>query len=669
MSSELDPFAMNIKGVTDLINSDENKININERNNPEGQAGERVGAFALNKSDEELLKIRNEIEKKYASYEGKMKMIWERNLESYLGKKKDGQWLTSTGPTAANIQFEAEETFLAAALSKNPEPVVWCDNTPEGNAIAKSVKTMLAFHSDQLVLRRKLALMVRQWSVYHLGVLKYGWRKVASPFNGDDIGDVDISNRKIQNFVFDPDGYVDAYGDFVGCLGERIETTAEKLIELFPEHKEYISAEVVNALGTKVTYTEWWSHDDTFVFYTFKDKVLDKHKNPYYNYPTEEIDPVTGGPLYEQGTEQTDELGNPIFGTGEVVMKPGINHFAHPKKPYTFLSVFSLQEQPHDITGLIEQNIGNQKKITDRSEQIDYNVSASNNGYAYSEDNFNQETAKQASEARKKGNPILVPPGGPIDKAIYPLPAIDIPAGVFNEVEIAKNDLRSIWGIQGITAQPSDEDQTARGMILNQANDTSRIGGGIGDAIEQVADSSFNWLVQLYAVFYDTEHFATIMGNAKAVEYVTLSTNDLQRQLVVSVSPDSLKPKDETTEINLAQALFDKGAIGPKTLLKILDFPDPDESAADGVLYRLDPMAYMQLNFPELVQQMQQAQMQQQMIQAQGQAVANTSVGMNPDGSMPEALTEPEKNLSKDNASAALSQVQLPPIPQGGPAT
>jgi len=37
----------------------------------------------------------------------------------------------------------------------------------------------------------------------------------------------------------------------------------------------------------------------------------------------------------------------------------------------------------------------------------------------------------------------------------------------------------------------------------------------IGDAIEQVADNTFNWLVQLYYVFYDEKHFAVIMGNAK----------------------------------------------------------------------------------------------------------------------------------------------------------
>lgn len=649
-SDPQDPFALNIQGVTDLIENPINKVPTSDGTTIEGASGMKYSSLELNMKDEDLIRLKNDWEKKYGSYETKMKVIWERNLESYLGKRKDGQWLVDQGPVAANLQFEAEETFLSAALAKNPEPVVWADNTEEGNKLASDVKTMLAFHSDQLVLKRKLGMMVRQWSIYHLGVLKYGWRSVINE-KGEEIGDVEIQNRRIQYFIFDPDGYVDAYGDFIGYTGERIEVTAEKLIEMFPKSEAEIKDEVKDQLGTKVFYTEWWSSDDTFTFNTFKDIVLSKNKNPYFKYSEPIIDPITG-------EVAQDEMGQPM-------MTMARNHFAQPKKPYSFLSVFSLQEQPHDITGLVEQNLANQKKITDRSIQIDYNVAASNNGYAYSEENFNQETAKQAASARAKGNPILIPAGGPIDRAIMPLPAQDLPASIFNELEITKNDLRSSWGVQGILAEPTDEDQTARGMILNSQHDTTRIGGGIGAAIEQVADAAFNWLTQLYYIFYDDNHFAAIMGNAKAVEYVTLSSQDLNRQLIVSVAPDSLKPKDEITQINLAQALFDKQAIGPKTLLKMLDFPNADEAAADGVLYKLDPMAYMMLNFPDFAQQMQQAQQMQAMMGAQ----TNAMMGMNPDGSMPEQITEPgDEGLQADPASAGLNEVPLPPMQQGGPA-
>lgn len=631
MADSSDPFSLNISGVADLVGNQTNKADLDAGKSPEGPDGEQYGLLSLLMTDEELITLKNDWELRYAPYEVKINRIFERNKESYLGKKQDGTWNTDMDlPIAANLQFQAEETFLAAALSKNPEPVVYCDDSPEGDEIARSVRIMLQYHGEQLILKRKLALMVRQWSIYHLGVIKHGWNT--------QVDDVMIENRKIQDFIFDKDGYVDAYGDFIGYLGERIKVTAGKLVELYPKKATFIKESVQQQMGTEVTYTEWWSADDAYSFITYQTEVLDKYKNPYFNYE-EQIQTPGGEPMEDMMT------------------KPK-NHFAVPKKPYTFLSVFSLQEQPHDITSLVEQNIPNQNRIRRRTEQIDYNTSAANNSYAFSADNFTEETAKQAASARAKGNPILVPSGKPIGEAIMPLNAQDMPRSIFNELEIAKTDLNQSWGIMGITTQPPNEDQTARGMILNQQNDSTRIGGGIGNSIEQVADNIFNWLCQLYYVMYDTPHFAAVMGTSKAVEYVTLQSSQLTVPLLISVSPDSLRPRDQITEINLAQSLFDKGAIGPKTLLKMLAFPNPDEAAADGVLYKIDPMAYLQLNFPQFAQQMQQAQQQQMMMQSQG----NQQAGLKPDGIAPEDTTEPQKNVAQDPASAGLNQVPLPPL-------
>lgn len=644
MADSTSPFSLNILGVQDLIQNKTNKSSSDGAGSPEGIYNEKVDVLDTSMTDEELLKLRDEYEKKFAPYEGKLKPRVEKIKESYSGKKANGAWLYDAEiPIAANLQFEATETFLASALAKNPQPIVYSDNTPDGNNVATSVKTMLQFHADQLVIRRKLALMVRQWSMYLLGGLKPGWN--------ERIKDVTIENVKIQDYVFDPEGFVDAYGDFSSWFGERKKVTAEKLIEMFHKHKLYIETVVDGKLGTEVIYTEWWP-DDNNCFYTFKDKVLDKHKNQYYKYP----EPAT------------DQLGQPLLDpiTNEPVMTTPRNHFAYPKKPGIFLSIFSLQEQPHDITSLMEQNIPNQNRITRQTTQIDFNASSSNNSYAFSEEFFNQETAKQAANARKKGNPIMIPASDKdkaLSEALMPLNAQQLPNDFFTNLEIAKNDLRTSWGVQGVTATPQDEDQTARGMILNQAHDTSRIGGGIGAGVEQVAGNVFNWLTQLYYVFYDDPHFAAIMGNAKAVEYVTLTSSSLDRQLIVTVAPDSLKPKDEVTQINLAQALFDKKAIGPKTLLKMLDFPNPDESAADGVLYAIDPITYFKVNFPEefaVMQQAQQEQAQQQMAnQAQAKGMETAAVAQNTPPEVANGEPPPETNVSTPPSSSALSNVPL----------
>lgn len=626
--SRTDPVEQNIIGVQSLIGSKLNKVMNGAGDNQEGVkiGSDYVDELELNMSNEELIQWSDKLENKWRPYAGKILPRIEANKTWYLGKQNsEGPNAVQEGePISANLLFEAEETFLPAALSKNPEPVVWADNTTEGNAISNSVKTMLQFHADILVLRRKLTLMTRKWSIDMLGVIKHGF--------DSSINEISLDVRDAKKFIFDPEGYVDVYGDFVGSLGERITVTGSRLIELYPKHKEFISAVCEGKLGTDCVYTEWWTDDYGFV--TFKGMILDKYKNPHFK--------------HAQMETQTD-----LDGVEEQNEVPGNNHFARPKKPYTFLSVFSLENQPFDETGLIEQNIPNQRRVTRRTNQIDYNLSRANNSDVFSEDNFNQETAKQASTALAKGHPVLIPQGRPINEAIVRLQAPQIGSDFFTELENSKNDLRSIFGTQGITATQQDEDQTARGMILNQQYDNSRIGGGIGDALEQVADNIFNWWVQMYYVYYDEPHFAAIMGQMKAVEYITLQASDFDRKLVVSVSPDSMKPHDEVTEMNQAISLYEMGVLDPKTLLTVLNFPDPQNTAAQAVLWKINPQLYMQLNFPELAQQIQATMPQP------GTPGSPTPAGAPPAGGS-EPASPPSPLGAGVPANPSLSTVPLP---------
>lgn len=617
--NEFDGIALNVLGVDDLVNSDTNKSKLGVYTNLEGKSGDEVDLLSLDMDEEELIKLSKEREIQYAGYEARIRPIQKTNKAYYLGKQSGN---SSQTPLAANLLFEAVETFLAAALSKNPEPVVYSDNTEEGNQLSSDIKTMLQYHAKTLVLRKKLAAMVRQWTINHLGVLKYGW--------DDEIQEVKLEIRKIQNFIFDPTCSPDAYGDFESWLGERVTITAKKLVELFPKHKEYISTMVDGKMGTEVTYTEWWEDDITYC--TFKDIVLDKSKNPHFNYPKDE----------------DGEFNIPVT-------KDGVNHFAKPKKPYVFLSVFSMGDQPHDITGLIEQNIPQQNLISKRTYQIDRNINVSNNSIALSEDNFNQQTGKQAAVALETGDPILVPPGRPINEAIIKFTANSLPSEFFQDTERNENNLRSIFGVQGITAQQPNEDTTARGMILSQQYDNSRIGGGVGDSIEQVAETVFNGLVQMYYVYYDEQHFAAVMGQLQATEYVVLSNDKFSNggvplRLIVTVAPDSTKPKDELTQMNQALQLWTEKALDIKTLLTILNFPDPQKTAGQVWLYQTNPQLYGQMNFKELMQDM--AQFQQGQPQNPG--------GQQPGGPTPQPQQPANPQPEGVPANDSLSAVPLP---------
>ncbi len=589
--SDIDPFALNILGVQDLVETPTNKI-ADQLGENEGITSDLTDELELDMSDEELLALKKGYENKSAPYTGKIEARQKANKTYLFGT----QQMSLGGKTVpSNLLFQATATFVPQALAKNPEPVVWSDNTEEGKKASNDIKTMLQFHADVLCLRKKLGVMVWHWSVYFLGVLKYGWNT--------ELNDISMEVRKPSNFVLDPDGFIDEYGDYQGAfLGERIQCTAEELIKLYPKSKEYIMKDVSNKLGTQCTYTEWWN--DKYCFSTYKDEVLDKHKNEFFN--------------YEDGKK---------------------NHFANPKMPYTFLSVFSLQEQPHDFTNLIEQNLANQDAINDRDYQIAKNLAHGNNAIVADDRYYNVETGKQAMEALEKGDIVLGNPEG-----LKRIPANPIPNGIFDAQQEAKNTLLGVYGTFGTTPQKPNKNTTARGMIMNQSMDNTRIGGGVGDALEQVADNAFNWLLQLYYVFYDDKHYASIMGAGRAVEYVGITMANQERHFVVSVSPNSMKPKDEVSEQNLAVERWNNKAIDPIGLMKALNEPDPMEAAKALVIWTINPQLYQQMYFPET------APMQPQ----------DSTNPAEPTG--PSALTEgapPDLGLSSEPASAALSNVPL----------
>lgn len=602
--ASVDPFQINIAGVENLVSSGINKTRDSDPIQ-EGTDGDYLDVLELPKSDEELLKLKDEYEAKHSSYYPKIKPRQDKNKLYYVGKQRTTEQDTER-VVSSNLIFEAEETFIPQALSNNPEPVVFSDNTDDGKTASNELKTMLQYHADVLCLRRKLGVMVRQWSIYFVGAIKHGWDKKNN--------DIKCELRRPQNFVFDPDGYVDEYGNFIGWLGERIDTTAQKLADEFPEHEDYIKQKVADKMGTSVTYTEWWNDD--FSFSTYLDVVLDKYKNPYFKY-----------------------------GSGGVSATPEINHFGVPKMPYTFLSVFSLQERPHDITNLIEQNIPNQDRITERDEQITRNLRAGNNSIAVSGLSFTSETAHDAAMALEDGDPILVPDGR-VDEGIKRIPANALPAGVLEAQQNDKDTLRSIFGTQGLTSQADKgEDTTARGQILNQSHDSTRIGGGIGDALEQVADNVFNWWTQLYAVFYDVPHYAAVMGSGHAVDYVSLISSDMTRKFVVSVAPNSMQPKDEVTEQNLAIELANNGWLDPINLFKKLNYPDPLETAQMVTIFRTNPQMYLQMFFPQ---------------QAAQQQMQGGQPNPEPAAAAPPEQGSPPATLGAPPANASLSAVPLP---------
>lgn len=511
-------------------------------------------------SEEEVISLTKDWEKTYFGYYAEIEKRQDKFIKYWLGKQQvDIQDTLDNRNIVTNQLFKAVETFLPIATRSNPEPLVAADQSDEGQKLAKDVKDTLVYQADQQILRRKLARMTRHWLLYLIGAIEVEY--------DEEIDDIKTSVINPKKFIFDKDGYIDEEGHFIGeYLGLKLKASASRLKILFPKKSEYIDDLAKGRMGTKLEYRKWW-YKNTDVFFTLNGRVLGKYKNPHWNYDGEikRTDAITGVEITEQ-----------------VI---GRNHLSKPLAPYVFLSIFNIGQQPHDETGLIEQNIAQQDQINKRYRQLDKNIDGQNNGVVVDGRFVTQEQAALAAAAKRQGAAIRVN-GNPKEVISFDS-APQLASDVWHSVEKAESNLENIFGTSGSNPEGIKSEESARGKILVNQLDASRIGGGITEYIEQVADSIYNLWVQMMIVHYDEAHYVNILGVQEGGEDVALINSDFTHSLNVTVKEGSLVPKDPLTQRNEAIDLWSANAIDPLNLYKKLDFPDPNAATQSLILWQM----------------------------------------------------------------------------------
>lgn len=546
-----------------------NTVKPSSTDGKEGASGVELDVLDLEKTDVELIDLKEAWEKAWSETRDTLRKMQDQN-ENYWLNKQYSNYDVNDRPLVDNRIFPAVESFLPIATRQNPEPIVEADESPIGIRLAKLAKISLEDEADRTRLRLKIKQVARHWSLYFVGAIKVGYSN----------GKKQTEPVRIHRLILDPEATIDAGGVYRGeYIGEIKRTTAKKLIDLYPNSKDYITEKVKGKLGTQVNYVEWWTNE--YIFWTLDKELLDKSKNPHWN--------------YDETTQQTsvDEMG--VETVNEVTVL-GKNHFESPQMPYLFLSIFNLGTSPFDQTGLIWQSLSLQDLVNKRLRQTDANADNINGGWVVSEEKsgLTKEQANRAILAVRKGYGLHVKRGSP-QEAVHKVQGTPLPAEVYNQMVDARQEIDNIMGTHATTRGERTGQETASGRLLLKTQDESRI-GLIADHIEQMVDTLFNWWVQLDYVYTNTPEIAAeVFGKKYAEEWLTLIATPDTPKLLVSVKEGSLLPRDETTKRNEALDLWKMNAIDPITFYDRLGFPDPLETARQVFLWQSNPAAYLGL--------------------------------------------------------------------------
>lgn len=515
-----------------------------------------IAQYRSEMPDEELVQLKNQWKRDYAIYYREIESVQNTDYDYWLGKQTKQtveDMLDSNRSLVDNEIFYGLETFLPIATRANPEPVVTIDQAMGDQTLADLVRDSLTYQADRQKLRMLLKGCTRDWALFKIGCLKLRWDSIEN-----DVATEVVNPRRM---IWDRDGYVKEGGIFTGdYIGELKTIQAGELCGLFPSSKELIMSKAAGKKGTKLQVEEWWYKGKDY-FFMLDDHVLGKYKNHLWNYDS--VDPTTGMPV------------------------TGVNHLSSPQSPYIFLSVYSTRTQPHDDTTPVQQALSVQDLVNRRFRQIDKNAESTNNGIVVN-GNLNSEQASLAAEAVRKGGAIRIPDKNvDVRTAVMRLPAPPLAATVYENLQDARQIISNLLGTSGSTPQSVNNEDTVRGKILVNQLDASRIGGGVGEFIEQVADTWYNMVLQIMYVYYDVPHFATAIGQYGAQELVQLKNTDLQGKIMVTVKEGSMVPKDPLTLRNQAIDLWSANGIDPISLGKYLEVPDPYEYAKNLLMWQL----------------------------------------------------------------------------------
>lgn len=568
-----------VKGALGLFEDINKTEGFDENKNSQPQ-----DEFESKMSDVQIIELTSNWKRTYNTYYQDIEGSQKTAFSYWIGKQDTEEAETVNGggrPLIDNLIFEAIETFIPIATRANPDPLVTADPSEQGQKLANDIKEALVHEADRMKFRKVLKRLLRHWLIYKIGVLKHSYNLKLQKI------EVEAINPKLM--LFDKDGYIDEGGNFRGeYLGQKMSLTASELIEIFPKKEQIIMEKAKGKKGTKIDFISWW-YRGTDNFYTVEDTVLGKFLNPHWNYDSQE---------------------------GETPVE-GKNHLPEPMYPYTFLAIFSTGLQPHDETSLITQNIGLQDMVNRRYRQIDDNIRKMNNGLVVS-NQFTDSQASQAAAALARGVAIRAA-GDDVTKSVMRLPASPLPADVFNMLNDGRQQIKNIFGTSGSSPSGINKEQTVRGKILVNQLDTSRIGGGITEYLEQIADTTYNWWVQMMFVHWTDPQYIVASGITGGQEIINIKNTDflMLKSLSITVKEGSLIPKDPLTQRNEAIDLWSAGAIDPKTFYRRLDFADPDRTTEQLLTWQLvqkgalPPQAYLP-NFGRDNPALQQAQMLQQ---------------------------------------------------------
>lgn len=532
-------------------------------------------SLSLPVEDRDLVSILNQKVKASEAYFDKKKIKERRrmNEDFFLGNQIDKGSLHAFQDPAYqdNMIWEDEERRITMASGQLPDIII---TGPDKNG-GKILQDVLSERVTGDVGQRIVKDALRSMDLNFIAAVKYRWDENIGE-TGDYIFElVDPNNMIIDHTAKIPhDGFT---ADNMGFITEWIEEPLGVVVSKFPKKKD----ELLSALGYKnitdqravsmIRYQETWftwygkaGEIIEGVCWKYKDIVLDKMKNPYWDWDG-----------YKKPHLKKDNSG---FENKHVYN----NYFDRPRKPYIFFTELNIGKDAMNATSVIEQVIPLQKIVNKRGRQI---TEISDN--AVPKKVFGPGmTKEQASLITNDPNQnVWIDDVPDLRAAMVTIPGQPPNPMLYTDKTEAKSAIDSKFATnQATKGELSGIHMSGYARQLSMQGDMTMSNGLVISVVNRAVREMAEWPVQLMKLFYDQEHYYEAEGD-DGVFLKAIITNDL----IVSGTKVDIKANtvDKTTRKNNAMALLPVKGIDPLSLLEDLDVPNPKERTQRLLAYNM----------------------------------------------------------------------------------
>lgn len=556
-----------------------------------------VTSLTLDMEDEELVSTIDTLVSESSKNAEAMEKLGEDNEKYWKGHQLDpSKFHDHQTPVNDNRIFLSTETVIPIMTSRTPEPTVRLKDAALREQVKQFLMNLWEVPTDDCITRDMQAvieMVARHWMIYRIGIIKY--------FYDPEIDGMRTIFVRPPKVIFDKEGTT---VDDCRFIGEYADSTVDGLFEEFPKKEKEITEVIGKNRGmSKIKYLEFWT--DEYVCYKFKNIILEKKKNPNFDY-------------------------GDLNGTG----KPIFNIFKKARKPYIVLNLFNLGKSIYDDTSLIEQSKSLQDSVNKTKRNIADN--SSDNGVLAGSGDFIDKKVLEAYTGAPDEKIWIK--SGDVRQALMRLEPKQIAVHTTNDLNDSKTEIDNIFGSHSTTRGEVKGSKTLGEAQLLRTGDMGRI-DLMSRALDRVSQEWYTAMLHMLFVFTttpkemnsnDEEGTSLIFDRT---QFIAPETGGLMK-IIVKVKPGSAMSIDKDARRAEAMELATGKLMDPITFYERMDYSNPRKMAERLFLWSTNPIVL----FPELLAQ-QQAQ---------------------------EAATaEAERAVAENEANANVDKAANTPLPEG----